>query len=59
MIGKRCGAFERCSLKMKAAEFPVYAPDLSPDEGVWQHLKHYELRDLCCVDLDHLEVELT
>jgi len=27
-----------------------------PDEGVWQHLKHYELRNLCCVYLDHLEV---
>jgi transposase len=19
---------------------PAYAPDLNPDEGVWQHLKH-------------------
>jgi transposase len=40
-------------------EFPAYAPDLNPDEGVWQHLKHYELRNVCCIDLDHLEVELT
>lgn len=40
-------------------QFPAYAPDLNPDEGVWQHLKHVELRNLCCVDLDHLEVELT
>lgn len=40
-------------------EFPAYAPDLNPDEGVWQHLKHVELRNLCCIDLDHLEVELT
>lgn len=40
-------------------EFPAYAPDLNPDEGVWQHLKHYELRKLCCLDLDHLEAELT
>jgi transposase len=40
-------------------EFPAYAPDLNPDEGVWQHLKHFELRNLCCADLDHLEVELT
>ncbi len=40
-------------------EFPAYAPDLNPDEAVWQHLKHYELRNLCCVDLDHLEVEVT
>jgi transposase len=40
-------------------EFPAYAPDLNPDEGVWRHLKHVELRNLCCMDLDHLEVELT
>jgi hypothetical protein len=39
-------------------EFPAYAPDLNPDEDVWQHLKHYELRNLCYVDLDHLEVQL-
>lgn len=40
-------------------EFPAYAPDLNPDEGVWQHLKHVELRNLSCRDLDHLETELT
>ena len=38
--------------------FPAYAPDLNPDEGVWQHLKHVELRNLCCTDLDHLGGEL-
>jgi transposase len=40
-------------------EFLAYAPDLNPDECVWHHLKHYELRNLCCADLDHLEVKLT
>jgi len=39
-------------------EFPAYAPDLNPGEGVWKHLKHYELRNLCGVNLDHLEIEL-
>jgi transposase len=39
-------------------EFPAYAPELNPDEGVWQHLKHVELRNLCCLDLDQLEAEL-
>ena len=39
-------------------EFPAYAPDLNPDESVWQHLKHYELRNLCCAGLDQLEVQL-
>lgn len=38
--------------------FPPYAPDLNPDELVWQHLKHVELKNLCCLDLHHLSVEL-
>ena len=38
---------------------PAYAPELDPDEGVWQHLKHVELRNLCCRDLDHLSAELS
>lgn len=37
---------------------PPYAPDLNPNEGVWQHLKHVEMRNLCCADLDHLRREL-
>jgi transposase len=40
---------------------PGYAPDLSPlDEGFWQHLKNVELRNLGCMDLEelHLEVHL-
>jgi len=39
-------------------KLPAYAPDLNPDEGVWQHLKHVEMRNLCCTDLHHLSVEL-
>lgn len=38
--------------------FPAYAPELNPDEGVWQHLKHVELSNLCCRDLNHLGTEL-
>jgi transposase len=38
---------------------PPYAPDLNPDEGVWQHLKHVELRNLCCGSLRHLYGELS
>ena len=33
---------------------PAYAPDLNPDEGVWQQLKGVELRNPCRVDLPHL-----
>jgi transposase len=44
--------------KIHLERFPAYAPELNPDEGVWQHLKHVELRNLCCTDFDHLRVEL-
>lgn len=30
---------------------PGYAPDLNPDEGVWQHLKHVQLANVCSPDL--------
>lgn len=34
---------------------PAYAPDLNPwDEGGWNHLKHVELRNLVCRDLEEL-----
>jgi transposase len=33
---------------------PPYAPDLNPQEWVWQHLKHVELRNLACLDLEEL-----
>ncbi len=39
-------------------QLPPYAPDLNPDEGVWQQLKQVELCNLCCQDLRHLRREL-
>ncbi len=34
---------------------PPYAPDLNPwDEGGWHHLKHVEMRNLVCRDLEEL-----
>jgi transposase len=37
---------------------PGYAPDLSPwDEGGWNHLKHVEMRNLVCRDLEELHQE--
>jgi transposase len=37
---------------------PGYAPDLNPwDEGGWQHLKHVELRNRVCLDLEELHEE--
>lgn len=37
---------------------PPYAPDLNPDEGVWDLLKYVELRNVCCLNLCHLHDEL-
>jgi transposase len=38
---------------------PGYAPDLNPwDQGAWNHLKHVELRNLACRDLEELHLEL-
>lgn len=39
-------------------QLPAYAPDLNPDEGVWQHLKNVELRNIACQDLSQLRREL-
>jgi len=38
--------------------FPTYAPELNPDEGVWRHLKQVELTNLCCLNFQHLCMEL-
>lgn len=37
---------------------PAYAPEVNPDEGVWQYLKRVELRNLVCKDLPELKAEL-
>ena len=48
------GAAQRLHLE----RLPAYAPELNPDEGVWQQLKGVELCNVCCVDLPHLHQEL-
>lgn len=48
------GAAQRLHLE----RLPAYAPELNPDEGLWQQLKGVELRNLCCFDLRHLWDEL-
>jgi len=40
--------------RLQLVQLPGYAPDLNPDEGVWQHLKHVELRNRCCQSLADL-----
>lgn len=41
--------------KIQIEVLPGYAPDLNPwDEGGWQHLKHVEMRNMICPDLEEL-----
>jgi len=45
--------------RLRLEQLPGYAPDLNPlDQGVWRHLKHVELANVCCPDLRHLRREL-
>ena len=37
---------------------PPYAPDLNPVEWLWKHLKQVELRNLACLDLEELHMEI-
>jgi transposase len=42
---------------VRVERLPAYAPDLNPVEGVWQHLKHVEMRNLTIMDLEDLHLE--
>jgi transposase len=44
------GASQRLHLE----RLPAYAPELNPDEGLWQQLKGVELRNVCCFHIPHL-----
>jgi transposase len=44
--------------RLQLEQLPGYAPELNPDEGIWNYLKHVELRNLCCGDLAELRLEL-
>ena len=37
---------------------PAYAPELNPQEGVWNLLKRVELKNVCCQNLHQLREEL-
>ena len=44
--------------KIWVEALPGYAPDLNPwDEGGWNHLKHVQMRNLVCRDLEELHEE--
>ena len=43
--------------KIRLEPLPGYAPDLNPVEWLWKHLKHVELRNRTCMDLEELHLE--
>jgi zinc-finger of transposase IS204/IS1001/IS1096/IS1165/DDE superfamily endonuclease len=44
--------------RLHLEQLPGYAPDLNPDEGIWNDLKRVELGNVCCTDLDDLSAQL-
>jgi transposase len=48
------GAAKRLHLE----RLPGYAPDLNPDEEVWNYMKRVELKNCCCADLIALHCEV-
>lgn len=42
---------------VRVEPLPAYAPDLNPVEWMWQHLKHVQLRNVVCLDLEQLHLE--
>jgi transposase len=48
------GAAKRLHLEC----LPGYAPDLNPDEGIWDYLKRVELANVCCRDLAELRTHV-
>jgi transposase len=50
----REGAAKRLHLE----RLPGYAPDLNPDEGIWNYLKRVELANVCCHDLVDLTTQV-
>jgi len=39
-------------------QLPAYAPELNPQEGVWNLLKRVELKNICCLDVQHVQREV-
>jgi transposase len=37
---------------------PAYAPELNPQEGVWKQLNRIELKNVCCLDVQHVQREV-
>jgi len=49
---------EGAAKRLQLLALPGYAPELNPDEGVWQWLKRAALGNGCCDTLEELRYEL-
>lgn len=49
---------EGAGKRLHLERLPGYAPDLNPQEGVWNLLKRRELKNLCCYTLSQLQHEI-
>ena len=43
---------------LQLEKLPAYAPDLNPDEGIWNYLKRVELANTCSLNLNELYLRL-
>lgn len=44
--------------RLQIEHFPAYAPEVDPQEYVWHHLKHVELRNLTSTSLEQLRAQM-
>jgi transposase len=44
--------------RLQLERLPAYAPELNPDEGIWQYLKNVELRNVVCDTIAELRYEV-
>lgn len=44
--------------RLQVERLPGYAPELNPQEGVWNLLKRRELKNVCCCELSQVADEL-
>jgi transposase len=60
IAAKRRTAFLRrkAARRLQRVHLPGYAPELNPDEGIWNYLKRVELKNVCCRDLAQLATEV-
>jgi transposase len=59
----RCEAIKNFTSKggahrLHLERLPAYAPELNPQEGIWNLLKRVELKNVCCQNLQQVRQEL-